>query len=352
VRSLLLVSLAVITACGGDDGAIEDAAPIDTPPAIDATPDAAPFVAPTLLSETGLYTDVSRQTITPGVIEFAPRWQLWSDDAAKRRWIWLPPGTQIDTSDMNYWVFPEGTKLWKEFARGGTRIETRLMQKIGPGNTWSDWFFVSFQWNPGFADATAVPDGVIDEAGPNDIPARSDCRKCHSDTRIPSVVIGFSALQLDFDSPSYDLQQLVTDDRLTAPPTGAGLPGQPFFPLPAGEDLAREAFGYMHANCGGCHNARSEVLDTTPMVLRQDVAVPASWVTTAPYMTTVNVVGATSSPGVTHVVTPGSPVESAIFHRTTITTGQKMPPVGRETVDPTGTGAIRDWIVSLAPPTD
>ena len=44
------------------------------------------------------------------------------DRAAKRRWIQLPEGATIDTSDMDYWQFPVGTKLWKEFVRDGVRV--------------------------------------------------------------------------------------------------------------------------------------------------------------------------------------------------------------------------------------
>src|SRR5262245_7866666 len=70
--------------------------------------------APQRLSETGLFADIGRETLAPGVVAYAPRFQLWSDGAEKRRWLWLPPGTRIDTSDMDSWVFPVGTKLWKE----------------------------------------------------------------------------------------------------------------------------------------------------------------------------------------------------------------------------------------------
>ena len=42
---------------------------------------------------------------------FLPRWQLWSDEAVKRRWIWLPPGSTIDTTNMDHWKFPVGTKV-------------------------------------------------------------------------------------------------------------------------------------------------------------------------------------------------------------------------------------------------
>ncbi|MBK9032910.1 MAG: hypothetical protein IPL61_16830 [Myxococcales bacterium] len=345
-----LMSLVLVAACGGDDEATPTDAPVadagpDGPP-IDAAIDAG-FVPPTMLSETGLYSDIGTKTVAADVHEFMPRWQLWSDDAVKRRWIWLPPGAKIDTTDMDYWHFPVGTKLWKEFVRGGRRVETRLLEKIGPTDDWADWYAVSFQWDVGETDGAAVPAGVIDDVGHDDIPGRSDCRKCHVDTRIASVAIGFSALLLDDPAvPGYKLADLIADDRLTAPPTNptAGA----YFPLPAG-DTERAALGYLHVNCGNCHNAGSDVVaQITPMQLRQSVGALTDWTTTAPYLTTVNVVGQLNTVGATALITPGAPGTSAVLVRLrAVPPGQVMPPVGRETIDPIGAEAVRAWIAGL-----
>ena len=67
--------------------------------------------------------------------------ELWSDGAAKQRWIAIPPGTKIDTSNIDEWVFPNGTKAWKEFRLDGKRIETRLYEK-GASGTWRHATFV------------------------------------------------------------------------------------------------------------------------------------------------------------------------------------------------------------------
>ncbi|HUQ06594.1 MAG TPA: hypothetical protein VM261_29025, partial [Kofleriaceae bacterium] len=119
--AVLCAVAATAVACGDDEGSGD----IDAPAAdadVDAPTDAGidgPFVAPTMLSETGLYANIGTKTVASDVHEFVPRWQLWSDAAVKRRWIYLPPGSKIDTSDMDFWKFPTGTKLWKEFSRGG-----------------------------------------------------------------------------------------------------------------------------------------------------------------------------------------------------------------------------------------
>ena len=63
------------------------------------------------LEQTGLYDEV--------VWELTPQFASWSDGATKRRWLHLPAGEVINTDDMDNWVFPVGTRAWKEFVRDG-----------------------------------------------------------------------------------------------------------------------------------------------------------------------------------------------------------------------------------------
>src|SRR5262245_53854204 len=46
--------------------------------------------------------------IDPGVIEYTPQYPLWTDGAAKRRWLRLPPGEAVDASDPDHFDFPPG----------------------------------------------------------------------------------------------------------------------------------------------------------------------------------------------------------------------------------------------------
>src|SRR5690606_11250604 len=92
---------------------------------------------------TGLYASLKQKRIASRVIEFAPAHPLWSDGAAKRRWILLPEGEKIDNSDPSGWTFPVGTKLWKEFKVGDKRVETRLFWKVSP----TFWRNGTYAWN-------------------------------------------------------------------------------------------------------------------------------------------------------------------------------------------------------------
>lgn len=63
-------------------------------------------------------------------VAYEPNFSLFSNSAEKARWILLPENTQMNTSNPDYWEFPEGTVLWKEFAFNGRKIETRQLEKI------------------------------------------------------------------------------------------------------------------------------------------------------------------------------------------------------------------------------
>ena len=77
------------------------------------TPDA----GPPCNGPDGLYVEGSCSLLAEGVRFFAPRYALWTDGAAKERYIYLPPGTSIDTTDPDQWIFPEGTMIWKNFVQ-------------------------------------------------------------------------------------------------------------------------------------------------------------------------------------------------------------------------------------------
>ena len=85
-----------------------------------SAPQAATGVPPPDLRDTGLYADVETLQIDARHLAFAPQYPLWTDGATKRRWISLPPGSAIDASDPDAWVFPAGTRLWKEFSFGAS----------------------------------------------------------------------------------------------------------------------------------------------------------------------------------------------------------------------------------------
>jgi hypothetical protein len=208
----------------------------------EAVDEAALVALPERLSQTGLFVPGTR-TITAEVWSFRPRFELWSDGASKQRWIRLPPGTRIDSGDLDAWQFPVGTKVWKEFTRDGVRVETRLLERL-PGG----WMGLAYVWQEDQLDATSMPYGAIDALGTgHDVPASNECPACHAGRA--SFVLGFSAIQLAAppDAGALNLDELVRLDLVTNVPVAT--------PRVPGNETEQAALGYLHANCSHCHNA-------------------------------------------------------------------------------------------------
>ena len=220
-----------IGACGsGDEGGSPDAAAPDATPPDAAIPDATPIpdavTNPESLRETGLYSDFENEVLAPGVREYEPQFELWADGATKRRFVYLPPGAKIDTSDMDFWEYPVGTRLWKEFWRDGVRVETRLLYKIRAGTGRGSWRMIGFAWNAEQTEAVADLGGRDDVLGTDhDIPPLLECLQCHDNAH--DVALGFSAVLLDHDGEGVTLSDLIAQDKLSAPPAGTGCPIPP-----------------------------------------------------------------------------------------------------------------------------
>jgi hypothetical protein len=294
---------------------------------------------PMLLSETGLYANIATGQLAPDVVAYQPKYALWSDSATKKRWIKLPPCTKIDTSDMTYWSFPVGTKLFKEFTRDNVRVETRMIYK----HAFGDWFMMAYKWNQAQTEATAVPMGEMNASGTqHDIPAQEGCTTCHGS--MPDRVLGFTAIQLSHDLGGMNLMQAASAGWFTSPPTKN-------FTVP-GDAVDQAALGYLHANCGLCHNDRSKVfLIQVDVNVWLDTAKLGSVAETPTYTSLVKHMNTGNISKVAMRVAPGNPMGSAI-HELMALRGdvmRQMPPTGTEISDATGLAAIDAWINKLPP---
>jgi hypothetical protein len=312
--------------------------------------------SPSRLGETGLYEDFRAKIVAPENLSYSPQYPLWSDGAEKRRWIYLPKGASIDASDPDVWEFPAGTKVWKEFSFHGRRVETRLIASLGNG----EWTFASYAWNSDESEAALVPQqGLrgIAEIGPglkHDIPGVPDCRVCHVNRR--AEILGFSALQLSSDrdpnaphaeppTPGMaNLRDLIERGLLRFyPPSWAQHPIRIQAPGPT----ARAALGYLHANCGNCHNPNG-TLETLNLILRHSVAETAP--TVPGIEMAVQKTGRFRIPevpeGETYLIRPGDPDHSAIVYRMSSRNPfRQMPPLGTKLADADAVSLIRRWIL-------
>jgi hypothetical protein len=350
----LVYVLVIAAACGDNRAAPADARLADAAPdSTDAPPDA--YAIETLF-DTGLCVDKACTQISPDVHPYTPRWALWADGATKQRWFQLPPSATIDTTDMDHWDFPVGTKFWKEFdaldgSGSNVRVETRYITRIANTGAENDWYYVPYEWNAAEDDTTAVPQGVTNADGTmHDIPSRVDCKTCH-DNLAPTRILGFGAIQLDEAAPASGdtaLADLIAAGALSAPPTGSG---SPYFPMQATGDTA-DALGYLHANCGHCHNPTSQIYPAqTTMSFRLTVATLADTAMTPTYLSAVGQTTNTTVNGDNIIVDPGLPDMSVMIDRfeAPVTSPLHMPALGSKVMDPTGDATLRAWITSIPP---
>jgi hypothetical protein len=288
---------------------------------------------PEHLGDTGLYVSGSLSQLQPDVLQFSPQYPLWSDGASKHRWIKLPPGTSIDAAKPDAWDFPRGTKLWKEFSHG-SRVETRYIERGMDGI----WRYASYVWNANGTDAVLAPAaGIRDLPVPGmrySIPAQDDCRACHEGAPVP--VLGFSALQL-----SPDLRTLTARGLLkNLPPALLADPPR----IAATNATERAALGYLHGNCGHCHN------DDGPLaVLEMSMAQRVSTKTSnAVVRSLAGVRSEFRMPGGAARIAPGHPESSVVALRMrSREPREQMPPLGTSDVDVEALSLIGRWIESL-----
>jgi hypothetical protein len=310
---------------------------------------------PERIEETGLFAPGRIDVIAAGLRPFSPQYPLWTDGAAKRRWIQLPAGSTIDGSNARRWEFPIGTKLWKEFSFAGRRVETRLLWKA----TATGWLAGSYVWNAeGTSAALASEDGVpgameIAPGRRHDVPSRADCAACHGEARRP---LGVNPLQLSNDrdpeaihgeplTPDMVTLQTLLDEQLLTGADAAWRTNPPR--IDARDPATRTVLGYLSANCGACHNGDGQITAQLPSFHHEDVLNGEAIVAA--------LIGRPSrwqAPGRsegTLLIDPALPQASAVLLRMrSRRPSTQMPPLGTVLADQTAVQAIERWITGEA----
>lgn len=323
--------------------------------------------APQLLSQTGLYENMQTGKIAESNLYFEPQYPLWTDGAKKARWIYLPPGKQIENGKTtplqgspDRWIFPVGTKAWKEFSFPDPenpghykKVETRYYRKSREDG----WFAATYVWNDAQTDAAIAPlDGIANHypLGGNkfhSIPAVRECWQCHY--KGGDALLGFEALQLSTDrdplglhthnavANSVTLRTLIEKNLLTQSGTLLTHPPR----IHSSTETGRAAMGYLHGNCGHCHNPAGTAADTGQFL--RHVLSATSQEEEPAFHTTVGVYTQDFQiPGVdeTYRVLPQVPESSAVHYR--LRKGS-MPPLGFKRVDTKAAELLENWIRSL-----
>jgi hypothetical protein len=235
-------------------------------------------------------------------------------------------------------------------------VETRFLTRGADGG----WIYASYAWNADESEARLAPElGVIGAAKTHegarfDIPSRTDCFACHRGGT--SEVLGFGALQLSSErdplaphaetppAGAVDLRELLARGLVRNLPQGL-VEDPPH--VVACTPRARAAIGYLHANCGGCHNATGP-LASLGMRLDYSLAAPAHEDALPPAVATT--LGCTSrfracADRDSVRVTAGDVEQSLLYRRLASRNPLlQMPPLGTRLVDQQALSLVTDWI--------
>lgn len=334
---------------------------------------------PTKLSETGLFASTKDHTPAPGLIPYSVNAALWSDGAAKERFIALPGNSQIEFETEVYpqgapgappgWRFPPDTVLVKTFSMemeagnpaSKRRLETRLLHfKPMPGTDevgGQFWRGYTYVWNDEQTDAELLaaeglsqPLKIKDASAPGGLreqvwrfPSRSECTMCH--TFAAKYALGIDTLQMnrDHDYGGAVSNQLATLEHLGVftkplPKTPDELPRLVDYEKTA-HSLNDRARSYLHANCAHCHrkwgggNADFQLLQTLPLT---ELGV----LDTKPGQGNFGL----DDP---RILVAGDPERSLVLQRMKKTGLGRMPHIGSNVVDEQAVNLIEAWIKEL-----
>ncbi len=313
-----------------DEGVAGDlSTPVDFGPPCDGPP--------------GLYVDPGCSVLADGIESFNPRYWLWTDGSDKERYISLPAGSTIDTSDPDNWVYPVGTRVWKHFLTpsGDMKLETRYFEKMAEGAGPDFWDMKTFVWDVAQTSVEEVLGGMENVLGTDhDIPSGAQCIECHSSPGRADVLAGFTAIQLNHSDTGVSLDQLNLRGTLTEtiPVSDAVVPSD-------GDSRYAAALGYFLGNCGTCHGNDGA---RAGMKLWSNVGTE-TFAESNVATTAVGIEGIWRMMGATGRIVPGAPDESAVLIRASSREpGVQMPPLGTEVGDTDGQAVIRTFIDALA----
>jgi glucose/arabinose dehydrogenase len=373
--------------------------------ALERTPaDLPPSIFPKKLSESGLFKSVKGHVMQEGMIHYSVNAVLWSDGAAKERWLYLPKDGKIDVTTNRGWNFPDLTTIVKSFylemeqGNPASRrwIETRFLTKQD-----GEWFGYSYAWNDEQTEGTLIDARGTDReytiAGADGkrtlnwhYPSRTECMVCHS--RAANYVLGFSEVQFN-KTHNYggvkDQQLRVMEhlgvlnvnywdetrnrlrddakakgmsdeeankhvDKLTATrdqrqpvTTTTMLTFAPEHyrklvdPYDPKQDLTLRARSYLHSNCAQCHVEAGG----------GNAQMELEFTTPLEKMRLIGVKPQHDTFGIKNaaLIAPGHPENSVLLQRIANRDKGHMPPLATRHVDQQTVELMREWIARMKP---
>jgi uncharacterized repeat protein (TIGR03806 family) len=316
------------------------------------------------LSEYGLFVgNGATQEPVEGVIPYDINTPLFSDYAAKHRFIKLPPGTSAVYSEDDAFDFPVGTVIAKTFAypvdardesRGERLLETRILKREADG-----WVGRPYIWNKEQTDATLdVAGGTVDVAWIHTdgserknnyiIPNANQCKGCHKQGEIMAP-LGPKARHLNRDfayahGTENQLEYWTRIGALRGAPAPDAAPRLAVWDDPETGTLDTRARAWLEINCAHCHNPQGPARNSGLDLMASQTSPTAFGIMKAP------VAAGRGSGGLAYDIVPGSPEQSILLFRTASTDpGIMMPELGKRLVHDEGVQLVREWIAAMPP---
>ncbi len=312
-----------------------------------AATDSTPGAAPELLSESGCFEDVAQLLPGADLIPFDVASELWTDGAAKQRYMVLPPGEKVVVGADGTWAFPLGSVLIKHFSydiSGARTVETRVLLHRTTG-----WEGHSYEWLPDGSDARLLNEwkqvpfetslGTVSHL----FPSRSSCEACHSPSA--EFVLGPTTAQMNHRvqwqggaGNQMDALAAIEAIELPADAVTAELDQLPS-PKDKSASLEGRARAYLHANCGHCHRPGGWAPPELDLDLRWQVSFADTRTCDVP-LQFGTLFGKKR-------IAPGDPEASGLLDRVQSDGINRMPPMGTGLVDAEGVGVLRAFVTSL-----
>ena len=280
-------------------------------------------------------------------IGYTLRTPLFSDYAAKDRYVYLPTGGSARVATDGTIEFPVGTVLFKSFGwpdhNGGRPVETRLLIHRKTG-----WVALPYIWDADGKDATLAlggrrvpvtfksPDGEAHDIR-YAVPNRNQCKECHSRNGVIEP-IGPKARNFVLDPAASTALR----DRYFANAT-ALKPTMPVWDEPDSGSVADRARAYLDVNCAHCHNPAGSASNSGLFLRWTDDPTGVNYgIGKRP------TAAGRGSGGMDFAIAPGDPAHSFMIYRLeSIDPGIAMPEVGRSTVHKEGAALLRQWIAEM-----
>ncbi len=303
-----------------------------------------------LLADYGLFSDKIANTPQNRVVAYDLVNPLFTDYAAKHRFIFVPKGKIVRYSSTDAFDFPVGTVLVKTFAYAPDmrqpdiepyKIETRLLIHKQSG-----WIAAPYVWNKDQSEARYAPVGAriqIQTIAPDGagldftygVPNANQCKTCHQSGH-DIIPIGPNARNLNHKG---QLQSWRRQGLLSTGDTG--LPTIIPDPVTA-LSLGVRARAYLDINCAHCHKPDGSASNSGLML---------EWDETDPVRIGINknpTAAGRGAGGLRKIIVAGNPDKSILTFRMHSTeAGIAMPELGRTLAHGEGVALIREWIAAM-----